>query len=66
MEYEKILRSYSHLTNDELRLEIKLRSAHRYNTRMVGAEGCMVDAYVLRACRELLDRRGKLKEQEVK
>ena len=55
MDYERLKRSYSHLTDDELRREIKDRSARRYDTRMVGADGCMTDALVLQVCRELLD-----------
>lgn len=55
MTYEMILRRYSHLTDDELRQEIQIRSQRRYDTRMVGADGCMTDAWVIRACKELLD-----------
>lgn len=65
MTYEMILKRYSHLSDDELRQEIKDRTARRYSTSMVGADGCMIDADVLRACRELLDRRGKMERQGV-
>lgn len=55
MTYEMILRRYNHLTDDELRQEIRIRSQRRHDTRMVGADGCMTDAYVIQACKELLD-----------
>lgn len=59
MEYSDIKRSYSHLSTEELRDEIALRSEHRYRTRNVGASGCMIDAWVLTACSELLRERGE-------
>lgn len=64
MTYEMILKRYNHLTDDELREEIRLRSTHRYDTRMVGADGCATDANVIRACRELLDTRGTMTKKE--
>lgn len=57
MDYAWIKRSYSHLTNDELQQELHDRAARRYDTRKVGADSCMTDAWVLRACREILKER---------
>ena len=62
MTYEMILKRYSHLSDDELRQEIKDRTARRYSTSMVGSDDCMIDANVLRACRELLDSRATLEQ----
>lgn len=55
MNYEHIKRSYSHLTDAELKKELHDRTVRRYDTHKVGADGCMIDAWVIRACRELLD-----------
>ena len=60
MTYEMILRSYGHLTDNELREELEYRTSHRYSTRGVGADGCMINTYVIQACRELLDSRGTI------
>lgn len=60
MNYEHIKRSYSHLTDAELKEELHDRTARRYSTNKVCADGCMIDAWVIRACRELLDSRGTL------
>lgn len=57
-DFQRILRTYQHLTNDELEQEIKDRTSRRYSTRMVGAAGCMTDAYVLNACSKILNERG--------
>ena len=62
MTYEMILKSYSHLTDEELKQEIQDRSSRRYDTHKTGADGCMTDAWVLRACRELLDTRDTMME----
>ena len=48
---------YNHLTSDELKAEIEYRTTHPYDYRMVGADGCMTDAYVIRVCKELLSER---------
>ena len=56
--YNDIKRRFDRLTSDELKAEICERSHRRYNTRKVGADGCMIDSWVLRACRELLTERG--------
>lgn len=58
MSYEGIKRTYSHLTNEELQQELKDRTARRYDTHKVGSAGCMVDAWVIRVCKELLTERG--------
>lgn len=57
MTYERIKRSYSHLSSEELRKEISERSRRRYNTHKVGAADCMIDSWVLRACNEILNER---------
>lgn len=59
MTYEDIKHRYNYLTSEELKEEIRLRKAYRYNTRKVGAADCMTDANVIRACTELLRERGE-------
>lgn len=58
MSFEDIYRSYRHLTNDELKQEIHDRTARRYDVRMVGADGCMIDSYVIKVCETILAERG--------
>lgn len=59
MEYMDIKRRYNRLSSDDLRREILDRSRSRYNTRKVGAADCMIDSWVIGACREILKERGE-------
>ncbi len=58
MEYMEIKRRYNRLSSEELKCEIRDRGRRRYNTRKVGAADCMIDAWVIRSCREILKERG--------
>ncbi len=55
MTYFDIKRRYSHLTPDELKRELEYRTTRRNSTHMVGAGECMINAYIVKACRELID-----------
>lgn len=59
MEYMDIKRRYNRLSSEDLRREILDRSRSRYNTRKVGAADCMIDSWVIGACREILKERGE-------
>ena len=59
MTYEDIKSRYNRLTSDELKKEIRLRNAYRYDTSKVGAADCMIEANILRVCKELLRERGE-------
>lgn len=62
MTFEEIKRRYNRLSSSELEKELAERSARRRSTWMVGAEGCMIESYIKRACREILAERN-LSEQ---
>ena len=59
MSFEEIKKRYSYLSSAELEKELKERTtrACRTSTWMVGADGCMINAHVVRACREILEER---------
>lgn len=57
MTFAEIKKRYSYLTSAELEKELKLRSTSRTGSWMVGAENCMLNTYVIRACREILSER---------
>lgn len=55
MTYFDIKKRYSHLTPDELKLELEYHTTRRNSTHMVGAEECMINAHIVKACRELIN-----------
>lgn len=59
MEYMEIKRRYNQLSSEDLKREIRDRGRRRYNTRKVGTADCMIDAWVIKACQEILKERGE-------
>lgn len=59
MSFEEIKKRYSYLSAAELEQELKERTTRpcRTSTWMAGADCCMLNAYVVRACREILAER---------
>lgn len=55
MTYFDIKRRYSHLAPDELKRELEYHTTRRNSTHMVGAEECMISAYIVMACHELIN-----------
>ena len=59
MECMEIKRRYNRLSSEDLKCEIHDRGRRRYSTRKVGAADCMIDAWGIKACREILKERGE-------
>ena len=57
MSFEEIKKRYGRLSSAEIENELKYRTARKRGSYMVGSADCMIDAYVVRACREILAER---------
>jgi len=57
MSFEEIKKRYARLSSAEIENELKYRTARRRGSYMVSSADCMIDTYVVRACREILGER---------